>query len=143
MVEPNLSGGCQCGAVRYRISGPLANMQWDDFTVTRGAIARSASSDLADRGFCRECGTPLTYEGKDAGHLNIVLGTLDDPAAVRPAAQYGLEARMPWLNEVLGLPGETTEDAGEADALKTIRDSSHQHPDRDTDRWPAEQSGSQ
>lgn len=154
-----ITGGCQCGAVRYRAEGPLAyphichcrmcqkaagnyfmplaNAQKDDFTVTRGEIAWFKSSDPVQRGFCRDCGTPLVFETVSAKHLNIVLGSLDDPASIKPAEQFGLEAKMPWLSELDELPGEATEESEfqDGEALSLIRETNHQHPDHDTEHW--------
>ena len=74
-----LTGGCQCGAVRYRLDaaptgthichcrmcqkasgGPfMASVLTSSFVVTRGALSIFKSSDIAERGFCAACGTPL------------------------------------------------------------------------------------
>ena len=155
------TGGCQCGAVRYAFDRParnahlchcrmcqkaagnyfmaLANVDRDDFRVTRGAIAHFASSDLVQRGFCRDCGTPLTFEGNGSPHLNITLGSLDDPAAVRPEGQDGVEGRVPWFGELAVLEEQNNdEETGEvAERLRAIAATNHQHPDHDTAVWPA------
>lgn len=154
------SGGCQCGAVRYRVSGalsyphichcrmcqkaagnyfmPLANAQQGDFVVTRGEVAWFSSSALTRRGFCRECGTPLVFETIGAPHLNVTLGSLDQPASLRPAHQYGIEAQMPWLGDLFSLPGRVTEEDPDQDGASTaeIAATNRQHPDHDTDQWP-------
>ncbi|MCP4316819.1 MAG: GFA family protein [Hyphomicrobiales bacterium] len=160
MTNAQITGGCQCGAVRFSISGaltwahlchcrmcqkasgnyfmPLANAQKHEFKVTRGTVAWFASSDVTRRGFCSDCGTPLIFETLDATHLNITLGSLDDPASVMPDIQYGLEAKMPWFSGLDGLSGSATEDASGPDAeqIEKIRRSNHQHPDHDTAEWP-------
>lgn len=154
------SGGCQCGAVRYAFERAvrephlchcrmcqkaagnyfmaLASVDRDDFRLTRGTIAHYASSDLVRRGFCRECGTPLTFESVDDDTLAVTLGSLDDPAAVAPAEQHGVEGRMPWFEALAQLPAESNEQAtGEwAKRLGAIASSNRQHPDRDTSAWP-------
>lgn len=155
-----MTGGCQCGAVRYAIGGPLthahichcrmcqkaagnyfmplANADVEAFALTRGELAYFSSSDPVRRGFCAQCGTPLTFETIGAAHLHVVLGSLDDPAAVVPAMQYGTESRMPWFAALGGLPGEETEDSQEQDGvpMSVIRASVRQHPDHDTRTWP-------
>lgn len=80
--ESDLDGQCLCGAVRVRITAPVAAVGACHCTTCRrwagspylslrlvtdpqidGAehIARYRSSDWAERGFCRECGTHLFY----------------------------------------------------------------------------------
>lgn len=144
------SGGCQCGKVRYRVSGPLTNphichcrmcqkaagnfflplvnAQKSDITWTRGAPAHFMSSDIVRRGFCADCGTPLTFETVKANHLNVTIGSLDDPAAVKPVTQDGVEARIGWFGELAALPEIFTDAPARAN---------HQHPDHDTHVWPA------
>ena len=64
-----------------------------DFVVTRGAIAIFASSEIAERGFCSACGTPLTYRGVASRRISVTIGSLDDPDAVAPEFQLGAESR--------------------------------------------------
>ena len=157
-----LTGGCQCGAVRYAVSGevrdphlchcrmcqkaagnyfmPLGAVSRDDLAITRGEVTWYHSSDPVRRGFCRECGTPLLFdpvEWKEG--IDIVLGTLDDPSAVPPTNQYGTEARMPWFADLPKLPGRATEDDEWQDGTSVfdIRATNHQHPDHDTAEWPS------
>ncbi|HEY2706993.1 MAG TPA: GFA family protein [Caulobacteraceae bacterium] len=153
-----LSGGCQCGAVRFRVTGeirhtslchcrmcqkafaapfgafvsvPIAGMVW-----TRGQRKRFQSSNSVARGFCGDCGTPLTFEAA-VGGKNIALATcaFDDPARLAPQRQSGLEARVAWMADVPGLPWPTAEDIAAAEAKYGPR-TSYQHPDHDTDVWP-------
>ncbi|WP_421723099.1 GFA family protein [Bauldia sp.] len=158
MADERYTGGCQCGAVRYAITGPLIDpsichcrmcqkafgafyaplvgAKRSDFTVTRGQIAIFKSSDLAERGFCRDCGTPLTYDYVAADQINVSIGSLDDPSIARPVIQYGLEGRLPWVGDLDGLPGMTTEN--EDFPHEKIAQTNHQHPDHDTEIWPPE-----
>lgn len=146
-----LTGGCQCGAVRYRLDAPPAagnichcrmcqkaggapfmafsSVDNDKFVVTRGALSFFASSEIATRGFCATCGTPLTYNGKSSDHVSFTIASLDDPNAATPEAQLGVEARVKWLDHGLASPAVTTE---QWLARKHIADvGNHQHPDRD------------
>jgi hypothetical protein len=149
------SGGCQCGAVRYRIEGtladahichcrmcqkaagnyfmPLARARKADVQVTRGKLAWFFSSDIVRRGFCALCGTPLIFDIVEGDALNIVLGSLDHPAAVPPTAQTGLHSRMPWFSKLTDLPTERSDSTA---WYAAVAPSIHQHPDHDTQNWP-------
>jgi hypothetical protein len=158
MTDLRITGGCQCGAVRYALhetpSGPhichcrmcqkafgsffapLAGVPLDKFELTRGALALFMSSDQTERGFCRDCGTPLTFHYVDGKRIAVSIGSLDDPAAVPPSHQYGIESRYVWFETLPGLPGEkSTEDDDPVLAARIAR-SNHQHPDHDTAEWP-------
>ncbi|RWX75904.1 GFA family protein [Neorhizobium lilium] len=149
-----LSGGCQCGAVRYTIRGQVSDraichcrmcqkavgsVTWPFFTVkladmewTRGRPALYRSSEAAERGFCAACGTPLSFQPVDGDALDLSIGSLDDPAKMPPDKQYWAGQRMPWFHALPDLP-ETTSSASPDD---TKRRRPYQHPDHDTDDWP-------
>jgi hypothetical protein len=152
--KPVYSGGCQCGAVRFRVEGALdkpsvchcrmcqkasgnfymalvsvrqARLEW-----TRGEPKRFQSSNFARRGFCGQCGTPLTYEAPDGVALTI--GAFDDPEDLAPVIQWGVEAKLPYVDSIPGLPGEETmADVDSAPFLAELV--SYQHPDHDTEEW--------
>ena len=156
------TGGCQCGAVRYAldmvpenvhvchcrmcqkaVAGPFAvicPVLKTAFRVTRGEIAYFWSSAVARRGFCRDCGTPLLFEYPDEGDdLGVLVGSLDDPAAVPPIVQYGNESRVPWYGKLHELPGDHPTYANDPKGmLPRISGSNRQHPDHDTSIWPPE-----
>ncbi len=146
-----LTGGCQCGAVRFALSaaphpvtlchcrmcqkasgGPFmafAPVAATDFAITRGALSRYRSSDIAERGFCNLCGTPLTYRDVDRDRISVTVGSLDNPGAVTPMGQLGAETAPPWLEAALKTPNLSV-----ADWLKQRRRTdvgAHQHPDHD------------
>jgi hypothetical protein len=103
-------------------------------TWTRGAPRRFRSSNKVSRGFCAECGTPLTYE-YDGLTPEIAVCALDDPSAAAPVIQHGLADRLPWTGAIATLPTRPPEEAAKvARFLASIV--SHQHPDHDTPRWP-------
>ncbi len=153
-----LTGGCQCGAVRYAITaspvgvhichcrmcqkavaGPFAvicPVLKSEFRVTRGAMSHFYSSDVARRGFCNRCGTPLTFEYPDAEDIGILGGTLDHPDAAPPVVQYGNESRVLWYGTIGQLPGDRVTYADNPQMLERISGSNHQHPDHDTAAWP-------
>jgi hypothetical protein len=155
--SPHYSGGCQCGAVRFRVEGALgdasvchcrmcqkafggfyaplvsvgaARLEW-----TRGAPKRFRSSSMAERGFCAACGTPLTYVAPDGTALAIA--AFDQPEEVRPRIQWGVEAKLPYVDDIPALPGrDTMADPDAAAFLAGLV--SYQHPDHDTEEWPPE-----
>ena len=160
VIAGEWSGGCQCGAVRYhltarldnahichcrmcqkQVGGPFAALvasNRGDYRWTRGEPARFRSSAKVDRGFCRDCGTPLFYDELTSRHINFTIGSFDDPAELAPGGQVGGESRMPWFAGLATVPdyGETgtyTEEEGWAEAIAA---SNNQHPDHDTDSWP-------
>lgn len=164
MSQELWAGGCQCGAVRYEFDtrpdnpcichcrmcqkqfgnffGSFAGSHTDHFRITRGQLAIFESSDDAERGFCRDCGTPLTYKAKSRPRISVSIGSLDRHSEMQPEFQYGLEGREPWFGELDHLPGTRTGDGdnGEGDTparYETIKASNRQHPDHDTQHWPS------
>ena len=150
------TGGCQCGAVRYKAEGdigfphlchcrmcqkaggsyflPFGAVGHEDFALTRGEPAWFQSSETVRRGFCAQCGTPLFYDG-GSDHMSITLGSLDDSQSVKPELQANLKHKMSWFAELDHLDHQPDYDmTPEQEA--TIRASSRQHPDHDTDDWP-------
>ena len=156
-----ITGGCQCGAIRYsaelkpetahlchcrmcqKAAGnyfmPLAGASDGTFKLTRGAMSWFRSSDPVRRGFCSACGTPLIFESVGTNFLYVTLGSLDDPSAIKPVDQSGIEARVPWFDQLPHIREEVS-GASETDGgtrLQLVASSNHQHPDFDTDIWPA------
>ena len=149
---PVLTGGCQCGAVRFAaytepvdvgichcrmcqkaFGGPfasLAGFKHADFAWTRGQPGTFRSSSVATRGFCATCGTPLTMQAGDEGVIEVATGAFDEPARVAPTFEVGTEAKLGWLAGIAGFPGRSTAQAsGEAKIARIV---SYQHPDHDT-----------
>ena len=151
--RPVATGGCQCGAVRYAllsapegsvchcrmcqkaVGGPfaaLAKLPKADVVWTRGQPASFRSSASAFRDFCAACGTPLTFRYADAPHMEVTIGSLDDPASVPPGRVFGVESRLAWVADLVPgvLPDMTS------DQLPARNRTSRQHPDYDTpDGW--------
>jgi hypothetical protein len=158
MTNIRITGGCQCGAVRYALHAqpdnphichcrmcqkafgsffaPLTGVPMDRFEVTRGALALFKSSDLVERGFCRDCGTPLTFHTIGGDHISVSIGSLDEPEKAAPDRQCGNEGKLSWFDTLPGLPGSATTEEDEPDLATKIAASNHQHPDHDTSEWP-------
>lgn len=160
-VEQTLSGGCQCGAVRYRVEGgldyphlchcrmcqkaagnyfmALAGTKKMNFSLTRGEPGWFQSSEPVRRGFCRDCGTPLFFETIGSGGIAVTLGSLDEPGALKPVSQDGIEARVGFFAELVELPENVSARDDLPGGLGAISSTNRQHPDHDTDFWPVEE----
>jgi hypothetical protein len=145
------SGGCQCGAIRFRASrfgrssichcrmcqkafggffGALVTAH--DLEWTRGRPSSFASSNKARRGFCSDCGTPLTFE--TGGPVEIAVGAFDDPGVVAPTIQVNPADKVSFFDGLCALP--TRKDGAEPKAEEFKASViSFQHPDRDTGQW--------
>ncbi|MEZ2329672.1 GFA family protein [Mesorhizobium sp. RCC_202] len=139
--DNGLTGGCQCGAIRYRVSGrltkphvchcrmcqkavgapffALAETDMASFEWTRGAPAWFRSSAAVERGFCAQCGTSLHFRYVGVDRIDVALVSLDDPEAIAPQQEFGCESRLSWLDRLGTLPRSTTEATTPAEALKT------------------------
>jgi hypothetical protein len=149
------SGGCQCGAVRFRASkfgrasichcrmcqkafggffGALVTAH--DLEWTRGEPKRFSSSNKVQRGFCVACGTPLTYEY--GGPVEVAVGAFDNPAVVPPTIQVNPADKQPFFDGLCSLP---TRAPGAEPAQEKFNASvvSYQHPDHDTAVWPPQE----
>lgn len=54
-----------------------------DLTITKDeGLLWYDSSDNAKRGYCGKCGSPLFWQMKDAPHISITAGSLDDDSGI-------------------------------------------------------------
>ena len=148
-----LTGGCQCGAVRFRAEGvggsgvchcrmcqkafgsffaPLVTAQ--RVTWTRGEPSAWRSSNRARRGFCAQCGTPLFYQVDRSTEFEMAVGAFDDPEAVAPEHQVNPNDKLSFYDSLHMLPAAPQASHDEFNATIV----SYQHPDHDTERWPLE-----
>jgi len=117
------TGGCLCGAVRYRIDAdPISGVachcrdcryvtggaEADFVIVTKAAFSKLSGEEtvhrtVADSGvgvwraFCPTCGTPL-FCGSDrhADHLFVYAGTFDDAAAFTRESHIWMRSAPSW-----------------------------------------------
>ena len=124
-----LSGGCACGAVRYKLASKPFNCGWchcrtcqlnsgapamvfatvpvGDLFWTQGAekVRTFASSSFGHRAFCGECGTPFWMKvDHQPRTVDFSVATLDDPTCVAPGFHIFWESRIGWFEPGDALP---------------------------------------
>jgi hypothetical protein len=113
------TGGCLCGAIRYRVTGPPQStslchcascrratggpsLAWaifdeDKVEIVAGTLAIYPSSPGVERGFCAACGTSLTYaRANRPGLFDVTTASLDEPEAFPPTKEIWTEERLSW-----------------------------------------------
>ncbi|MBV1908117.1 MAG: GFA family protein [Kangiellaceae bacterium] len=103
--EKITTGSCLCGAVRYEVQGPLRDIinchcsmcqklhgNFGPHTkalkvnikITHDdGLAWYKTSNIAQRGFCHECGSSLFWEPFDLDATGIIAGSLDAPTGLK------------------------------------------------------------
>jgi hypothetical protein len=129
-MTQTMSGGCQCGRIRY-----TAQVEPDQAYLCHCKMCRKAtggvsiafvnpprdqvvwhtepdwyrSSPIAHRPFCSHCGTPLGFAFLDGkGNIDLTVGSFDDPTPFRPSHNYAVESRLTAWTEVRHLPEITS-----------------------------------
>lgn len=99
------AGSCLCGAVQFQIIGPMrpvlachcqqCRKQTGHYfaatSVPNAAIEMTQdtglawfrASDMAQRGFCKLCGSTLFWKPDDGDHTSVGAGTLDAPTGLK------------------------------------------------------------
>ena len=114
------TGGCQCGAVRYKLTSkikdphlcrcricqkaagnyfmPLGGVKLKEFLITRGEPSWFHSSGPVRRGFCNKCGTSLFYYLKPAEQYHFPVGLLDANLKFRFSHQIFIDEKPDYYN---------------------------------------------
>lgn len=83
-VKDNGVGVCHCGMCRRWTGGPLFAIECDQGLTLDGEtnVSVYASSEWAERGFCKQCGTHLFYRLKDGSLYAVPPGLLESTDAL-------------------------------------------------------------
>jgi hypothetical protein len=112
---PEHQGGCLCGGVTLTVRGKMRDVVWchcgqclrwhghfGGYTAStwqnialrgEGKIAWYKSSDQARRGFCRDCGSSLFWEGVGRDYVSIAAGVLGLPTGLMTARHIFVESK--------------------------------------------------
>lgn len=131
MSQPSeLTGGCACGAVRYKVTdeplivlvchctdcqtlsgsafGLSMVLHKKDIVLSKGNTATnkfSTSHNRMHRHHCQQCGTALWFSSPEYADIVAVKpGSLDDTSGLRPVAHVWFRSAQPWLKIADGLP---------------------------------------
>ncbi|NQW01304.1 MAG: GFA family protein [Rhodospirillales bacterium] len=104
-------GLCHCAMCRRWTGGPFFAVGCETDISFEGAqnIEHYRSSDWAERGFCRTCGTHLYYREVSNGHVHLSLGVLDETADLEMKSQIFIDekpAHYDFSNQTTNMTGE-------------------------------------
>lgn len=134
-MTATLTGSCQCGAIRYTVSGPLPAayachcgeckkqsasafslsiaVEWSQVSASGAlamheTIAFSGARKLAC--FCPQCGTRMWHRpSPDSDWITLKVGTLDDAATISPRGHLWVSQKQPWIILDPALPAFDTQ----------------------------------
>ena len=116
-----LTGGCNCGAVRFEVSAPLVSAQYCHCTRCQRRTGTAASANArvepgsfrmvegedrlrawapesgAEKWFCGECGSALfSRSPTDPEQVGVRLGAFDSDPGIRPMWRQFVAYAAPW-----------------------------------------------
>ncbi len=121
---PKLAGGCQCGAIRYEVTGPHKKIvachcidcqrqsgsafgmtlvvAETDFRLTKGVVKTYGSRSEAGRrklgAFCPDCGCRIYHQSEwRKGTVSVKPGTLDDTSWLNPDMHLWTRNKQSWV----------------------------------------------
>lgn len=122
-----VSGSCLCGALQFELLGrrlwvahchcqscrrnsgsavaTFVGYKKEQLSYTRGERKFYASSPGVRRGFCGDCGTPMTYESdRCPEEVHLYVSTIESPEQYRPQVHVFFAERIPWMEVQDDLP---------------------------------------
>ena len=120
---PELTGGCNCGAIKFEVVGDVKSVvnchcnlcrkmngsafstyvavTDDDFKLVSGDLLAHNVSEHAEKSFCGKCGTPIFNSNPKYAGLKILhFGSLDDSSNLEPKVNIYCESRLDWLDKL-------------------------------------------
>jgi hypothetical protein len=116
-----LTGGCNCGSVRYEVAEALVSANYCHCTRCQRRTGTAASANArpvpgsfkivagedllrawkpdegAEKWFCGECGSALfSRDPEDSSRVGVRLGTFDSDPGVRPASRQFVAYAARW-----------------------------------------------
>ncbi|EYF02633.1 Gfa-like protein [Chondromyces apiculatus DSM 436] len=109
--DPSSVHWCHCSMCRRATGAASAVLVWVSRSGVdwEGVPARYRSSNVAERGFCERCGTPLFLDYERSAELAMMVGAFDNPRMLRPTHHYGVESMLPWDERHDVLPRQETD----------------------------------
>jgi hypothetical protein len=120
MTEFPITGGCNCGAVRFEVTEPLVYSYYCHCTrcqrrsgagAAPGAVPNPASFSLVsgedqlrawnagdgfDKLFCQICGSHVIARDADSGLVSIRMGAFDGDPGIRPSTRHFVNYAAAW-----------------------------------------------
>ena len=105
-------GSCLCGAVTYRVKGPMravlvchcsmcrkasghlwagSQVALEDIEISGDALRWYRSSETVERGFCSLCGSSLFWRKDGKDKIAVAAGSLESPTGLQIAAHIHTE----------------------------------------------------
>ena len=123
-------GSCLCGAVRFRVDGPLpapdachctwcrkqSGHYWASTDIPRTALHVQATdhlawyqaSDKVKRGFCKTCGSFVFWDPIGNPTVAVAMGAFDTPTQTQLGAHIFVAEKGDYYEILDGLPQNTT-----------------------------------
>jgi hypothetical protein len=125
-MTASIRGGCLCGAIRYRVDGPIDHVVICHCAMCRKSVGAQsvtwaatpreavaiegdtlrwhASSARGQRGFCSQCGASLFFfDPLEPAFIELTVGTLDEPDRCQPSGHIFVPDKVSWVQLEPGL----------------------------------------
>ena len=119
---PNWTLHCHCESCRRATSSPITtwiSVPRTAFAFTKGVPRYFRSSPGVRRGFCENCGSPLTYENERLeAEIHIYAASLLNPNDVSPSCHTFVDEQLPWFEVLDDLPRFATTGRNDASPIR-------------------------